>query len=45
MELGAPVMTMDNSMAISFIFPPMHNASLPRVEYPYSYLQAGVIFG
>lgn len=45
MELGAPVMTMDNSMAISFIFPPIHNASLPRVEYPYSYLQAGVIFG
>lgn len=38
-------MTMDNSMAISFIFPPIYNASLPRVEYPYSYLKAGVIFG
>ena len=28
MELGASIMMMDNSIAISFIFPPLRSASL-----------------
>jgi hypothetical protein len=30
MELGASIMMMDNSIAISFIFPPLRSASLYR---------------